>query len=207
MNFQKKLVAGFAGVVLVAGLAGTSSFALWSDSASMGGAIVKSGNLQLETVSSEWLDITEGLPEGPRTLTEEEINGYTLSPGDTLRMSQNVDLALDGANLQAQFDTTGLNSIASESGATITVSVLQPDGAEMPKAEDGTILFYAENNRIEDDSVLRVPSDIDGISDVRVVVDIHLPVDAFDGGTYTETTLADFENAGIALTQKPLSEN
>lgn len=207
MNFQKKLVAGFAGVVLVAGLAGTSSFALWSDSASMGGVVIKSGNLQLETVSSEWQDITEGLPDGPRTLTEEEINNYSLSPGDTLRMTQNVDLALDGANLQARFNTTGLDNIASESGVTITVKVLQPDGVEMPKEEDGTIVFYADNNRIEDTSVLRIPTDIDGVVDARVVVDIHFPATAFDGGTYTGRTLVDFENSGITLTQKLLSEN
>lgn len=203
MKARNKLVAGVGGVALIAGIAGMSTFALWSDTDTADAGVVVAGNLEVATVANVLDDISPdvegagevGAPIGP---------DFRAVPGDVVRMTSEIDLGLRGDNLVATLDTTtleeGIVAAGAEDYVTLDFQLYEADGTTPISAEaDGNYRFNPASADINNGGV-RVPDATDGTPDVVAKVTI----------TFDETTpdqelqnldLASFENAGVTLTQ------
>jgi len=95
-------IAGAAGIALLLGGAGT--LALWNDSATASGGNVQSGALTVALAGTPvWKDIS---PDSADTSWSPVAVGSTpadrLVPGDTVTLTQRVDVTATGKNLQAE---------------------------------------------------------------------------------------------------------
>jgi alternate signal-mediated exported protein len=123
----KGSVAGAAGVTLLMG--GYGTFALWSDDAAMDSGAITSGQLDIESASVTWDDLST-------TVVEELATPPLLVPGDQFRMTQTFDIAAEGKNLQgtlefsppATFDAGGFGTHL-KYVVDVTASSFTPDPA------------------------------------------------------------------------------
>jgi alternate signal-mediated exported protein len=87
----KGSVAGAAGITLLMG--GYGTFALWSDDAAMNSGPITSGQLDIESVSVTWDDMST-------TVAEKMETPPLLVPGDEFTMTQTFDITATGANIE-----------------------------------------------------------------------------------------------------------
>lgn len=88
-------IAAGAGLVLLLGGAGT--FALWSDSVTLNGSTITAGELKFGTVGSPtWVNATNG---GNTPIAN--ISTFKMVPGNTLKMTQTVQITATGDDLKA----------------------------------------------------------------------------------------------------------
>ena len=93
----KGVIAGAAGAVL---LLGGSTFMLWSDSATVPGAQIASGNLDLTFEAPSWYDVSADRTDSPHSI---DLDSFKIIPGDTIEGHYEVGLDLVGENLVAEF--------------------------------------------------------------------------------------------------------
>lgn len=154
MNKKTKgAIAAGSAALLLAGGAGT--FAVWSDSETVGGASISSGNLSLEAGSSaEW-------KVNGATLT----SGYKAKPGDVFTLDTDVTIRASGDNLSAELTATNASWDPSSAqdlvdalgAATITVDDASVDPDNITSDDDGATIgvtasftFDADNTDAQD---------------------------------------------------------
>jgi alternate signal-mediated exported protein len=136
-NKTKGALAGVAGVAI---LAGGTTFALWSDSASVNAGVITAGNLDVATVGKPtWFDVSSDRTDADDTTPVSGIDGHVIEnlgswrivPGDTVEGTQGVAIALEGDNLQAELTVGSSAEIAGNlmSGLRITYDVYDKFGA------------------------------------------------------------------------------
>lgn len=148
-NKTKGLIAGIAGIAL---LTGGSTFALWSDSATVAGGTITNGNLDIAALGTPtWQDVSDDREDGPHDIID--IAEWRMVPGDVAEGTYSFEVALEGDNLVANL---GVDTTASPlpTGVTVTYDVLD---------EAGTVV--AEDVELGTDSTLRFAAGRDGQDD------------------------------------------
>src|SRR5690606_2413486 len=119
-NKTKGVIAGIAGLAL---LGGGTTFALWSDSATLTGATITNGNLDVTaTGTMAWADVSSDTVGAPVSIPS--IGDWRMVPGDALEGSQSLTVEVEGDNLVANLlvDTV---SATLPAGVTATYDVLR----------------------------------------------------------------------------------
>lgn len=105
-------IAASLGALILAGSAGT--FALWSDSATVPGDTITSGNLDVAAAGFQAFDVSADRSDATAT-TATGAKGHIIDPstwrmvpGDTVELNYGIAVALEGDNLVANLDTSGL---------------------------------------------------------------------------------------------------
>ena len=126
-NSAKVLVAASVVAMMGAGIGATS--AGLSDSLTLTGQDIISGNLDVEAVGDmQWRDITPG-----RAAHDiDSLAGWRIVPGDVIQGTQAVSLGMSGDNLVAALNVgsgpLSGNLQAPSQGVKVTVDVLDADG-------------------------------------------------------------------------------
>lgn len=103
----KGSVAGAAGVALLLG--GAGSFALWNSTAEVNVGSVASGNLSITaTGTPTWMDVSSD--KTPSAIGD--ISTFKVAPGDTLELTQVVEIDARGDNLSATLSYDDLSLLA-----------------------------------------------------------------------------------------------
>src|SRR5690606_13513118 len=134
-NKTKGVIAGIAGLAL---LGGGTTFALWSDSDTISGATITNGQLSVTaTGSMSWQDVSDAT--APVDITS--IGDFRMVPGDTLKGSQGLDIALEGDNLTATLNVTQAQSAAElPTGVDVTYALVDGEGDEVASERLGESL-------------------------------------------------------------------
>ncbi|WP_022870294.1 alternate-type signal peptide domain-containing protein [Yaniella halotolerans] len=97
-NSTKGFVAGAAGVGL---LLGASTFAIWSDNATVDGAEIAAGNVEVSVEHKGWEDDRTGQHIG------QTLESFKVVPGDSIKRTDEVKVDLDGDNMVANLQLVG----------------------------------------------------------------------------------------------------
>lgn len=200
MKNRNKLVAGIGGAAIVAGLVGMGSFALWSDNAATDAGIVSAGTLEVDNVGIYWDDISTDLPEAPIDAVED----WKVVPGDTLRLTVDLDVALEGENLAAELDLSELENALVDANVqdlvTLDATLAEADGTPV-SPENGVYRFSTDAaNGGQELGGVKAPVELDGARDVTATVVIDVSEDA-SADELKKLELADFTDTGVSLTQ------
>lgn len=101
---QKKTTGVVAGIAGAALLMGGTTFALWSDSDTVDGAELTSGNLDIGVSEWAWQDVSGDRSGEPHDI---DLNEFKIIPGDTIAGTFDVDLTLEGDNMAALVQLVG----------------------------------------------------------------------------------------------------
>lgn len=158
-KITKGALTGGAAVALLLGAGGTLAY--WNAEAELGGAVISTGQLNLEGETGSWT-----LNGDPVT----NVDDVVLVPGDSLAFTGGYTIAAAGDNLEATLEVTG----GAQSGAADDLDITQAytlDGAALP--EDKVITA-------KDDGAL-----------IGVSIDIELPAGAENASQDASVTLDD----------------
>ncbi|SFJ80579.1 alternate-type signal peptide domain-containing protein [Cellulomonas sp. KH9] len=142
-NRTKGVIAGAAGVAL---LAGGTTFALWSDSASVAGGVITNGNLDVAPVGTPaWQDVSDDRADGPHAI---DIDTWRMVPGDVAEGTYGFQVALEGDNLVAELKVDTADPAATlPTGMSVTYDVRDADGkvlaSDVALGADTTLRFRA----------------------------------------------------------------
>ncbi|GIG38992.1 alternate-type signal peptide domain-containing protein [Cellulomonas phragmiteti] len=209
MNKKTKgILAGTAGVAL---LAGGATFATWSDEAFLGGGSIVSGDFAVTPGDAPvWYDVSgdrvDAVDPAPVTGTlghEIDLATWKIVPEDTAEAAYEFDVTLEGDNLAAQLNLSGLDAVAGN-GGEVTYRVY------VPGATAGS---YTEITGITNDTLTFVAHDaaanlkagagnivVDDTSATDVVVVVSVSFDA-DDTDFTGDDIVDLDGIGVTLTQ------
>lgn len=159
MNKKTKgAIAAGAAALLLAG--GAGSFALWTDSETMGGGTITAGSLSLSAPGTPtWSTATN-----PNV----DISTYRAAPGDVLTYTNTVTVNVDGDNLKADFAATlgsGTDSLLTVGAVSATIG-----GAavtEVDKDDSGevvTVSFPVTFDESADNSTMDTQLVLDSVS-------------------------------------------
>lgn len=211
MNKKTKgIIAGAAGVAL---LAGGATFATWSDSATLNGGSITSGDFAVSTVGSvQWFDVSSdrldatqsapvtGTPGHPIALTGS--TPWKIVPGDVAEAAYSFDVKLAGDNLVAKLDLSGLDAVA-DSGGSVSFKVYRPDGSSYtditPAPGVETLMFAAPDTEATLATGKIVVDNTPNTVDVVVVVSVAFDAINTDD---TNTAVVSLNNIGVSLTQE-----
>lgn len=102
----KGSVAGATGIVLLMG--GFGTYALWSDSVQANGGSINSGVLDIvSSPGGQWTDESTSTP-----VVIEDISSFRMVPGDTVKLTQLLDVQATGNHLEAELVVTGVDASA-----------------------------------------------------------------------------------------------
>jgi len=205
-NRTKGVIAGAAGVAL---LAGGTTFALWSDSASVAGGVITNGNLDVAPVGTPaWQDVSEDRTDGPHAI---DIATWRMVPGDVAQGTYGFQVALEGDNLVAELTVDRVDAAATlPEGMSVTYDVLDADGAvladDIALGTDTTLRFRAPRagqdagNPTDTDAVVvdrtEVQTGDDATPNLTVVVTA-----TFDAGTPDQVSVQEATALGdLAVT-------
>ncbi|HEX4403109.1 MAG TPA: alternate-type signal peptide domain-containing protein [Galbitalea sp.] len=145
-NVTKAVIAGAAGVALLAG--GAGSLAFWTDTKTGSSIAISSGDLSLGTItdSTGWTieQNAAGVPV-PQTAAVAYVPGTTLVvPGDVLTKTVAVPVNISGLDNKATLVVTGAttpsNALSSQLTAVVTsVNGVAGSTASLTSADDGTV--------------------------------------------------------------------
>jgi alternate signal-mediated exported protein len=129
-NVTKAIIAGAAGVALLAG--GAGSLAFWTDTQTGSSVTIGSGDLSLGTIddSSGWTieQSAAGVPT-PQTVPVAYVPGTTLVvPGDVLTKTVSVPVNISGLNNKATLVVSGATSPSNELSTQLTAAVTSVNG-------------------------------------------------------------------------------
>lgn len=103
----------------------------------MSGAEVTAGTLDVERTGERiWQDISRDTAGNPRTI--DQIGSFRTVPGDTVLLTEKLELTLNGDNLEAEVlvNAEGLTGELAATGALwAEYRVLGPDGTVVPNGE------------------------------------------------------------------------
>lgn len=203
-NKTKGTIAGAAAIAL---LAGGTTFALWSDDAPVDGGIITSGNLEVATTGTTWVDLSTDRTDKGHSIN---LAAFKIVPGDTIQGTFGIDGALEGDNLVANLGLTLAGAaegdlLADAKGVTVTYSLVNTDGSAVAGATDialgteATVAFASADNSKNVAPLPTLPKELDGTADYNVVVTA-----VFDETTGEDTRVqatADLQDLGVTLKQ------
>lgn len=212
-NKTKGTIAGAAAIAL---LAGGTTFALWSDQAPVDGGIITSGNLDVASTGTTWVDLSSD-----RTDVGENKKGHSIDlakfkivPGDTIQGTFGIAAALEGDNLVANLGLTLAGApagdlLADAKGVTVTYSLVNADGSPVAGATDRplsttptTVAFTSTDNV---NNVAKLPTLPATVADTNPAANLNVVVTAkFDTDTDKRTRVqatADLQKLGVSLEQ------
>lgn len=169
------LVAGAAGAAL---LVGGATFALWSDSATVDGGTITSGNLDVALVGApQWVDVSADRAGGDHAI---DLETFRIVPGDTIEGHFGIDAALEGDNLVAalglDLGATEGSLVSAEQGVTVTYSLVDASGAVVGEVADvaagdtATVHFASADNSDNEAPLAVLPAELSGSALYTVVV-------------------------------------
>ncbi|GAB3267800.1 alternate-type signal peptide domain-containing protein [Arthrobacter pigmenti] len=123
----KGVVAGALGIGL---LAGGTTFALWSDDATIDGGTVTAGTLDLSTGGDRvWNDVSGGAAATADNVIDPA--NFLIVPGDTIQLTDHLKIETKGDNIKAKLsvDSEGLTGALADAGATADYTVKTASGA------------------------------------------------------------------------------
>lgn len=136
-NFVKGALALVTAVVVL--MAGYGTYALWSDSETLDGGAVSSGQLAFEgTAPGVWADASDGLPGDPIA----DIATFQIVPGDVLTYTLTRTVQASGDNLVATLTAdpssiTGDPELLADVAVTTGVTVDGAAAGPITEANDG----------------------------------------------------------------------
>jgi alternate signal-mediated exported protein len=145
-NVTKAVIAGVAGVALLAG--GAGSLAFWTDTKTGSSITISSGDLSLGTItdSTGWTIIQNATGVSPaQTVAVAYVPGTTLVvPGDVLSKTVAVPVSISGLNNHATLVVTGATTPSNALSTALTAVVTSVNGvaggtAELTAANSGTV--------------------------------------------------------------------
>ena len=145
-NVTKAVIAGVAGVALLAG--GAGSLAFWTDTKTGSSVVITSGDLSLGTITdgTGWTIIQNATGVSPaQTVAVAYVPGTTLVvPGDVLTKTVSVPVSISGLNNHATLvvtsSTTPSNGLSTALSAVVTSVNSVPGGtAELTAVNSGNI--------------------------------------------------------------------
>lgn len=197
---MKKSTAGI--VAAVAGgalLLGGSTFALWSDSAKEEGGKITAGNLDVNLVSTNWQDVSG------TTAKTINLDTFKIVPGDTIKGSFEVDLALQGDNLNTELRLSESEALKGAlAGGLIDVKYEVKDAAtgSVIATNNGTPsveLRLAPGANTFSGTTVNIPAALGGTSEFLVDVTVTFDPETSERDL-TETT-ATLASTGLELVQ------
>lgn len=123
----KGVVAGALGFGL---LAGGTTFALWSDDATMDGGTINAGTLDVSTGGDRtWHDVSDGA--APTADNVIDPANFLIVPGDTIQLTDQLTIETKGDNIKAKLSVVsdGLTGALADAGATADYTVKTASGA------------------------------------------------------------------------------
>lgn len=154
-NRIKGVVAIGAGALLLAG--GATTLAYWTSSAPLSAGIVQSGDLDLELVEESAAWTLQGVDGEVLVIDTEDLEDVLIVPGDTLTLTQDLDITLEGDTLAADLtvDDSGLLGEVESENFIVGVTVdgealpgssyrLSPEDVDEPVAVVLTLFFQPE---------------------------------------------------------------
>lgn len=159
------IAVGFS--VLVVGVVFTpTTLAAWAPNANLPGAIIVSGDINLQGPATTWVNLTD-----PNAAPDAVL------PGDTIQGTQSLDVALDGDNMKANVGLylldTNSNVTTVPTGYTITYEI--EDGSNNTIVSTSNINTIAST--LELNNSLVSDNDFDGVNDLNIKVNITYPSD------------------------------
>lgn len=159
MNKKTKgAIAAGAAALLLAG--GAGSFALWTDSETLGGGTIKAGSLSLSAPGTPtWSTATNA---------NVDISTYRAAPGDVLTYTNTVTVNIEGDNLKADFEAT----LGSGTDSLLTVGAVSAEiegsaVTEVDKDDSGktvTVSFPVTFDESADNSTMDTQLVLDSVS-------------------------------------------
>lgn len=159
----KGVVAGALGIGL---LAGGTTFALWSDDATIDGGTITAGTLDLSTTGDRtWHDVSGGAAPSADNVIDPA--NFLIVPGDTIQLTDHLKIETKGDNIKAKLSVVskGLTGTLAEAGATADYTVKTASGAVI--AQDKTL----------SEATAFLPQTISGghTGTYTIEVDVHFP--------------------------------
>lgn len=207
-RINRKAIAGLAAGITALAVAGTlaaGSGAYWKDSATLDGATISSGDLQVSADSAgiAWQDVSDAA--NPRTI---DLATYLAVPGDTIEGTFPVSALLSGDNAKAQLGLTLSGEAAGGDdlldGLDVTYELEDADGTalspETALGSDANVEFQSDNNAAAVANALpMLPSTMPADPNLQVKVTAHFR----DTVTDRDLTLAhaDLSEMGVTLTK------
>lgn len=199
---QKKTTGVVAGIAGAALLMGGTTFALWSDSDTVDGAQISSGNLDVAVIGDpgsqwSWEDIS-----ADRTDNSHEIDlaDFRIIPGDTIQGTVALDVALEGENMVAALDAELGAASGNLTNLDIDIAVTDSTGAPVTLNADGTMVLASEDNgHPHPQTLTTVGSTLDSAADVTVTVTVTFPASTSGQDHVTESIALD--GATVTLDQ------
>lgn len=180
---HNKAKAGIAAAAVGALALGGATFALWSDSASVAGGSITSGNLDIAAVSTAYHDVSPDRVDGPHVIND--IGTWKAVPGDVIETRTGLDLALVGDNLVAELNNnieTAIIAAGAEDHVTVTTEIRNAAGTVVSTGASGVYRVQAGGTGqaagVDDPDAMIVPAVLDGVADYTAVVTV-----AFDEAT------------------------
>lgn len=159
----KGVVAGALGIGL---LAGGTTFALWSDEATIDGGTITAGTLDLSAGGDRtWHDVSGDVAPSADNVIDPA--NFLIVPGDTIQLTDHLTIETSGDNIKAKLSVVseGLTGELAEAGATADYTVKTASGAVI--AQDKSL----------DEATAFLPQTISGghTGTYTVEVDVHFP--------------------------------
>ena len=199
---QKKTTGVVAGIAGAALLMGGTTFALWSDSDTVDGAQISSGNLDVAVIGDpgsqwSWEDIS-----ADRTDNSHEIDlaDFRIIPGDTIQGTVALDVALEGENMVAALGAELGAADGDLTNLDIDIAVTDSEGDPVTLNSDGDmVLASTDNGNPHPQTLTTVGSTLDSSADVTVTVTVTFP--ASTGGQDHVTESIALDGATVTLDQ------
>lgn len=204
-NRTKGAVAGVAGVAL---LAGGTTFALWLDSDTVDAGTITAGNLEVAALdpSALWQDVTDEAD----VQAIADLSVFRIVPGDTIRRTFDIDVALEGTNMLGTLELTlngttvdGFEDLLPGLDLSYTVNA----GAELIPAGNGeglgtladVALRSTDSTAPAAEDAITVPTTLDEVADFTVVVTATF-LESTDDRDYTQAKTK-LQQLGVTLEQ------
>ena len=181
----KGSIAGAAGVALLLGGAGT--FALWNDSADVDAGVIQTGTMRIVTTPSTTPAWADASADADSTSFDPATD--LIVPGDTVTLTQSVDVTANGKNLLAQLSyLTDSIEIQDELEDLVTV------GLTATKITGPATIASSGTN-----TYLITPDDSGDTTTFSVVITITFDADGVEGQDSVEGI--DLSEAAFSLVQ------
>lgn len=186
MNKKTKgLLAGAAGAAI---LLGGSTFALWSDSETVNGGAIATGNLDVTVLGEpEWQDVSEDRVDSPHAINLED---FRIIPGDVIEGTFGLELGLQGENMVAAFglDSASIDDNELFSAVEVTMVVTDRSGRVVLehdwKGAQAEVMLVARDNpqNGRPPAVPFVIFDRDGYAELQVTITAEFDEDTPEQG-------------------------
>lgn len=183
-NKRRRALSALSGITIATIVLGGTTTALWNDATNFDGAVITAGNLDVDKLGDmRWSDVS-----GDKAASPIDPTKFKIVPGDTVIADRDIDVALEGDNMQAMMGVKLLSPSTGDllsipNGVDATYSVLDENGKTVipdtpvnaPKSPEAHIL---------PENVSGV--DLDGIKDYTFRIKLNFDENT-SGQTRTQT--------------------